>query len=231
MDPTTIIGISSMATRQLLAELLARYQAATGRAVSIEAVGGVDAAQRVRTGEVFDLVILADDMIEKLGAERHVVVGSRVPFVRSPIAMAVPAGTPRPDIGSEEAVRAALMSARSIGYSTGPSGVHLLAVLNSWGLDPAAKPGRLVQAKPGIPVATLVARGEAAIGIQQLSEFLGEPGIDIVGILPPPVQKVTTFSIGIGTRSNRVQEAQAVIAHLNAPEAVEIKRRFGMEPA
>jgi molybdate transport system substrate-binding protein len=231
MDPTTITGISSMATRQLLAELLARYQAATGRAVSIEAVGGVDAAKRVRAGEVFDLVILADDVIEKLGAEGHVVVGSRVAFVRSPIAMAVPAGTPRPDIGSEGAVRAALTGARTIGYSTGPSGVHLLAVLSSWGLDPVAKPGRLVQAKPGIPVATLVARGEAAIGIQQLSEFLGEPGIDIVGILPPPVQKVTTFSMGIGTRTNRVQEAQAVIAHLNTSEAVEIKRRFGMEPA
>ncbi len=231
MDPTTITGISSMATRQLLAELLARYQAATGRAVSIEAVGGVDAARRVRAGEVFDLVILADDVIEKLGAEGHVVVSSRLAFVRSPIAMAVPAGTPRPDINSEGAVRAALTSARTIGYSTGPSGIHLLAVLNSWGLDPAAKPGRLVQAKPGIPVATLVARGEAAIGVQQLSEFLGEPGIDIVGILPPPVQKVTTFSIGIGTRSTHVQEAQAVITYLNASEAVEIKRRFGMEPA
>jgi molybdate transport system substrate-binding protein len=231
MNPLTITGISSMATRQLLAELLPRYQAATGRAVSIEAVGGVDAARRVRAGEVFDLVILADDVIEKLGAEGHVVVGSRVAFVRSPMAMAVQTGMPRPDISDAEAVRVALMSARSIGYSTGPSGIHLLAVLKSWGLDPAAEEGRLVQAKPGVPVATLVARGEAAIGIQQLSEFLGEPGIDIVGILPPPVQTVTTFSIAIGTRSNRVEEARAVIAQLNAPAAIEIKRRFGMEPA
>jgi len=230
MNPNTITGISSMATRQLLAELLARYREETGRAVTVDAVGGVDAARRVRAGEVFDLVVLADDVIEKLAAEGHVVGGSRVAFVRSPMAMAVRQGMPRPDIGSGDAVRAALTSARSIGYSTGPSGVHLLAVLNSWGLD-SAEPGRLVQAKPGIPVANLVARGEAAIGIQQLSEFLGEPGIDIVGILPPPVQTVTTFSIGIGTRSNRVEEAQAVIDHLNASEAVEIKRRFGMEPA
>jgi molybdate transport system substrate-binding protein len=231
MDHSTIIGISSMATRQLVAELLAGYRAATGRAVTVDAVGGVDALKRVRAGEVFDLVILADDIIEKLGAEGHVAVGSRVAFVRSSMAIAVQAGAPRPDIGNEKAVRTALMSARSIGYSTGPSGVHLLAILNSWGVDPAAEPGRLVQAKPGVPVATLVARGEAAIGIQQLSEFLGEPGIDVVGILPPPVQKVTTFSIGIGTRSNRVEHAQAVIAHLNAPEAVEAKRRLGMEPA
>jgi molybdate transport system substrate-binding protein len=220
-----------MATRQVLAELLTRYRAATGGAVSIEATGGVDAAKRLRAGEVFDLVILADDVIEKLESEGHVAAGSRVAFVRSSMAVAVRAGAPWPEIGSEAAVRAALMGARSIGYSTGPSGTHLLAVLKSWGLDPSAESGRLVQAKPGVPVATLVASGEAAVGVQQLSEFLGEPGIDIVGVLPPPVQAVTTFSIGIGGRSAHVEEARAVIGYLNAPDSIGIKRRFGLEPA
>jgi molybdate transport system substrate-binding protein len=228
---STITGISSMATRQVLAELGARYRAATGQTVSIEAIGGVDAAKRVRTGEVFDLVILADDVIETLEAEGHLVRGSRVAFVRSPMAVAVRAGEKRPAIGSEEEVRAALIGARSIGYSTGPSGTHLLSVLKSWGLDAATEPGRLVQAKPGIPVATLIAGGEAAIGVQQLSELLGAPGIDIVGILPPPVQSVTTFSIGVGVRSAHAEEARAVIDYLNATEANEPKRRFGMEPA
>ena len=178
---STITGISSMATRQILAELLARYRAASGRTVAIEAMGGVDAAGRVRTGEAFDLVILAADVLEKLESEGHLVAGSRVAFVRSPMALAVRAGETRPDIASDEAVRAALMGARSIGYSTGPSGTHLLAVLKSWGLDAAAEPGRFVQAKPGSPVATLVADGAAAIGVQQLSELLGAPGIDIAG--------------------------------------------------
>ncbi len=227
----SIIGISSMATRQVLAELGARYRVATGGTVAIEAMGGVDAAKRVRAGEAFDLVILADDVIEKLETEEHLVAGSRVAFVRSPMAMAVRAGGMRPDIGSEQAVKAAVMSARSIGYSTGPSGTHLLAVLKSWGCDAAAEPGRFVQAKPGIPVATLVAGGEATIGVQQLSELLGAPGIDIVGILPPPLQSVTTFSIGVGVRSAQVEEARAVMIYLNAPEAVAIKQRFGMEPA
>jgi molybdate transport system substrate-binding protein len=227
----TIAGISSMATRRVLAELGARYQVATGVAVSMAAAGGVDAAKRVRAGEVFDLVILADDVIETLETEGHLAAGSRVAFVRSAMAMAVRDGETRPDIGSEEAVRTALMSARSIGYSTGPSGTHLLAVLKSWGLDSTAKPGRLVQAKPGIPVASLVASGEAAIGIQQLSEFLGEPGIEVVGVLPPPVQARTIFSIGIGARSAYVEEARAAIAYFNASEAVEIMRRFGLEPA
>jgi molybdate transport system substrate-binding protein len=227
----TITGISSMATRQVLAELAARYREATGRTVSIEAVGGVDAAKRVRAGEGFDLVILADDVIEKLEAEGHLVAGSRSAFVRSPMAMAVRTGAPRPNIGSDEAAMAALTGARSIGYSTGPSGTHLLAVLKSWGLDAAIDPGRFVQAKPGIPVAALVAGGEAEIGVQQLSEFLGEAGIEIVGLLPPPVQSVTTFSIGVGARSTHVEAARAVVAYLNASEAAKTKRRFGMEPA
>ncbi len=229
-DPT-INGISSMATRQLLADLLAQYKTATGRAVSVEAVGGVDAQKRVRSGEPFDLVILADDIIAKLADEGHVVAGSRTAVVRSPMALAVPSGAPRLDIGSEASVRAALTGARSIGYSTGPSGTHLLTVLKSWGLDPAAAPARFVQAKPGVPVATLVAKGDAAIGIQQLSEFIGEPGIDIVGLLPPPIQLVTTFSMGVGARSTQADAARAVIAYVNAPDAAAAKRRFGMEPA
>ncbi|MGH7090446.1 MAG: substrate-binding domain-containing protein [Stellaceae bacterium] len=226
----SITGISSMATRQVLADLATRYRAATGRVAAIEATGGVDAAKRVRAGEAFDLVILADDVMEKLATEQHLLAGSRVAFVRSSMAMAVRAGEPRPDIRSEAAVRAAMMSARSIGYSTGPSGTHLLAVLKSWGFDAAAGNGRLVQAKPGIPVATLVASGEAAIGIQQLSELLGGSGIDIAGVLPPPVQALTTFSIGIGARSTHAEEARAVVAYLNGSETVEIKRRFGLEP-
>jgi molybdate transport system substrate-binding protein len=205
----TITGISSMATRRVLAELTARYAEATGRPVSIEAVGGVDAARRVRAGETFDLVILAADVLEKLEVEGRLIAGSRAEFVRSPMAMAVRAGAPRPEIASEQAAKAAVTRARSIGYSTGPSGAHLIAVLKSWGVDPAGAAPRLVQARPGVPVAALVARGEAEIGVQQLSEFLGEPGIEIVGLPPPPLQSVTTFSIGIGARSGHVEEARA----------------------
>ncbi|HXE16078.1 MAG TPA: substrate-binding domain-containing protein [Stellaceae bacterium] len=227
----TITGISSMATRRVLGELVARYRAAAGRAVAFEAVGGVDAARRVRAGEAFDLVVLADDVIEKLSAEGHVAAGSRTEFVRSPMALAVRAGATHPDIGSADAIRAALLAAPSIGYSTGPSGTHLLTVLKSWGLDPEAAPGRLVQAKPGIPVASLVAKGDAAIGVQQLSELVGEQGIDVVGLLPAPVQSVTTFSIGIGAHAAHPDAARAFIAYVNAPDAAEVKRRFGLEAA
>ncbi len=226
--PLTLTGISSMATRHVLTELTDRYDA---HKLSIEAVGGVDAANRVRAGESFDLVILADNVIEKLESEGHILPGTRAGFVLSPMAAAIPSGQPRPDIGTAETLRTALLEASSIGYSTGPSGTHLLNVLKSWGLDPAAEPSRFVQAKPGVPVAALVANGDAAIGIQQLSELLGQPGIDVLGIVPAPIQSVTTFSIGIGALSSHPEEARAAIAYLNAEETIAAKRRFGLEPA
>ena len=226
-----ITGISSMATRRVLAELARGYEAATGAVTAIEAIGGVDAARRVRAGEPFDVVILAADVMAKLEAEGFVVAGSTVDFVRSPMALAVRASAPRPDIADPAAVKAFLTGAGSIGYSTGPSGTHLLEVAKGWGLDPAGDAPRFVQAKPGIPVASLVAKGDVEVGVQQLSEFIGEPGIDVVGLVPPPTQSVTTFSIGVGARAAQADAARALIDFLNAPEAAEPKRRLGMEPA
>jgi molybdate transport system substrate-binding protein len=220
-----------MATRRVLAELVSRYERETGKRAAIAAVGGVDAAKRVRAGEPFDLVVLARDVMIKLGAEGFLLSGNTVGLVRSAMALAVQAGAPRPDIGDEDAARAAVTAARSIGYSTGPSGTHLLEVAKSWGLDPAGDAPLFVQAKPGVPVAALVARGEAEIGVQQLSEFLDEPGIAVVGLVPPPLQSATTFSVGVGAKSARVEEALALIAFLNGPETAETKGRFGMEPA
>ena len=216
-------GISSMATRKILG--------AIGGAAAFESVGGVDAARRVRAGEAFDLVALALDAMKKLETEGHVLAGSVAGFVLSPMALCVRAGAPRPAIDSEAAIKAALLGARSIGYSTGPSGAHLVAVLKSWGLDPAAEPARFVEAKPGIPVAASVASGAAEIGVQQLSELLGEPGIDIVGLVPAPVQSVTTFAMGIGARSTQVDAARAYIDFANKAETSATKRELGMEPA
>ncbi|HXZ15510.1 MAG TPA: substrate-binding domain-containing protein [Roseiarcus sp.] len=225
-----IIGISSMATRRVLADLVRTYETSTSERASIEAVGGIDAAKRVRAGEPFDVVVLALDAMAKLAAEGFLLPGTLAGFVRSSMALAVRAGAPKPDVRGADAVKAALTKARAVGYSTGPSGTHLLDLARGWGLDPAGERPRFVQAKPGVPVAALIARGEADIGVQQLSEFLDEPGVDVVGLAPPPLQLVTTFSIGIGARSARVGEAQALIAFLTAPEAAETKRRFGMEP-
>jgi len=219
-----------MATRQLLTELAQAHATAGGAAVALESVGGVDAARRVREGEAFDLVFLASDAIAKLVASGHAAAGTAVDLVRSQVAVAVRAGAPVPDLATEDAVRQAVLAAASIGYSTGPSGTALLALFERW--DIAAKlQGRLVQAPAGVPVATLVARGEVALGFQQRSEMLGAAGIAVVGDLPPAIAIETVFSGAVCAASQRAGEAAAVLADFAAPARANSKRRHGMSPA
>lgn len=225
-----IKGISSMATRLVLGELAQAYEQRSGRRVHIESVGGVDAARRVQAGEFFDVVFLASDAIAKLITAGRVLTGSRVDLVRSGVAVAVRSGAAEPDISSEDAVRQAVLAARSISYSTGPSGVALARLFERWGIAQEIQ-SRVVQASPGVPVGTLVARGEVELGFQQLSELMPLEGITIVGPLPPQIQIVTTFSAGICTASKQAEAVRAMLADMNTPEAAAVKRRHGMEPA
>ncbi len=227
---TTITGISSMATRPVLADLAAAYRARTGVEVAIESVGGVDAARRVLAGEAFDVVVLASDAIARLAAAGRVIAGSEAALVHSGVAVAVRAGAALPDLGSEDAVRAAVLAARSLSYSTGPSGVQLARLFERWGIaDQIAS--RIVQAPPGVPVGSLVARGEVDLGFQQLSELLPLPGIEIIGPLPPAIQITTTFTAAVCTAAAQPDAARALLAFLQSPEAAEAKRRHGMDPA
>jgi len=220
-----------MATRRLLADLVAAFAATSPDSeVLVESVGGVDAAKRIAAGEAFDGVVLAAGAIDTLSAQGHVVAGSRVDLVRSPMAAAIPAGAARPSIETEEAVRQAVLSARHIGYSTGPSGDHLLVLFDRWGVGAVVK-DRLVQARPGIPVASLVASGEADLGFQQLSELLNVGGIEILGRLPEAIQGTTTFSGGIARASTQVERVREVLAFMASPAVASIKRTHGMEPA
>lgn len=221
-----------MATRQVLADLVAAFAQRTGATAAIESVGGVDAARRVMAGEAFDVVILASDAIDKLLAAGRVVAGSKVDLVHSGVAVAVRAGAVRPDIGSEAAVRAAVRSARSVSYSTGPSGVALAKLFERWGLADELQ-GRLVTPPPGVPVGSLVASGEVELGFQQYSELINLGGIDVLGPLPPEIQITTTFSAGVcATASPEQAEAvREMLAFMASADADEAKRRQGMDPA
>jgi len=224
-----ITGISSMATKGLLAELAQAYEQRSGQSVAIEAVGGVDAAKRVDAGEAFDVVVLASDAIDKLLAGGHL-TGGRVDLVRSGVSVAVRAGAPRPDIGSEDAVKRAVLAARTVGYSTGPSGVQLAKLFERWGIAGEIQ-GRIVTAPPGVPVGALVARGEVELGFQQLSELMHLPGIDVLGPLPEPIQIVTIFSAAVGAHAAQPDAARALLDFMASPAAADAKQRQGMTPA
>lgn len=227
---TPLLGLSSMATRALLAELLAAWQAQGGAPVVMTSIGGVDAAKRVAAGEAVDVVVLASDAIAKLQAAGQLLAGSRVDLVHSAVAVAVPAGVPVPDIGSEAALRAAVLAAPTIGYSTGPSGTALLALFERWGIS-AQVQSKLVQARAGVPVGSLVASGEVALGFQQRSELVGVAGITLLGDLPPAVAINTVFSGAVAAASTQPDAVRALLAWLAAPATAATKQRHGMAAA
>ncbi|MSQ52135.1 MAG: ABC transporter substrate-binding protein [Betaproteobacteria bacterium] len=227
---TSIKVISSMATKQLLADLSAQFAQSTGHLVSLESVGGVDAAKRVRAGEAFDCVILASNVIDQLIGEGRMLAGSRVDLVKSGVSVVVKTGSAKPDISTEAALKNAVTSANSIGYSTGPSGAHLMKLFERWGIAESIKP-RIAQAKPGIPVGTLVAKGEIELGFQQLSELIHLVGVDILGPLPPGTQTITTFSGAVAATAAQADAVRAMLAFFASPAAADAKRKYGMDAA
>ena len=224
-----ISGISSMAMRQILSELAEAHQDATGERVVVESVGGVDAVRRVEAGEPFDFVVLAAESIGRLEDGGYLDPDTRTDLAHSRVAIAVRTGARRSPNGSEREVRDALLAAATVGYSTGPSGRHLQRLLDRWGIAEAMAP-RLVQAPPGVPVGTLVARGEVELGFQQLSELINLPGVDVVGPLPPEIQEITVFSGAVCVDSERPAAARALLRSWAAADTAAIKRRHGMEP-
>ena len=217
-----------MATRQLLTELVADYQKQANIDIQIESVGGVNAAKRVQAGEAFDVVFLSSEAIDQLIASGHIDPTSKVNLVNSGVAVAVQAGAAAPDISSEAVLKTAVLAAKTISYSTGPSGVAVVKLFERWGIAEQIAP-RIVQAPSGVPVGSLIAKGEVELGFQQLSELIHLDGISIVGPLPPEIQITTTFSAGVCTASTQANEVRDMLAYMTSPAASAAKLRQGME--
>ena len=222
-------AISSMATRHVLADLAEAAAAAGLPLLQLESVGGVDAAQRVTAGEPFDLVFLAEDALQRLAAERHVDPASIAPIVLSEVAVGVPTRSPdaatRPEgtaFANADELRGALRAASRIGYSTGPSGTELLRMIDHWGMTDEVG-DRLVQARPGVPVARLLAEGEVDLGLQQLSELVGQPGVRILGVLPADCAINTVFAGAVATSSSNAARAAEVLAFFRSDLSASIK--------
>lgn len=222
--------LSSMATRELLNELAADYERSTGQPVLAEAAGGVDVAKRVRAGESVDVVVLSSTAIDSLIAAGSLLPDSRVDLVKSGVAIAVREGAARPDVSSEEALKRAVLGARTLSYSTGPSGVYLEKLFERWGVLQDIR-ARIVVPPPGVPVGSLVAQGTVEIGFQQLSELMSLPGITVIGPLPPGIQTITVFSGGVSPGCDRAGMARALLSYMASPAVAAVKARFGMEPA
>lgn len=217
----------SLAFKEAYLELVPQFERATGNKVSTSWVGSVQMMSRLKGGEAVDLVILSaaslDDLV-KAG-----IIADRQDIAKSGVAAAVKAGAPKPDISSGEALKRAVLAAKSVAYSTGPSGIYLVDLFQRMGIaDQIRSKVKQVQ---GEPAGAVVARGEADLGFQQMSELLPVPGIDIVGPLSPDVQKITVFSAGVHRKAQSADAARALVKFFKAPAAAPVIRAKGMEPA
>jgi molybdate transport system substrate-binding protein len=214
-------------------QLVPDFERATGHKVLTTFGGSMGSGpetipNRLQRGEPADIVILAAEALEDLVSKRQVVAGSRVDLVRSTIGMAVRAGAPKPDISTVAALTETLLRAKSIAYSASASGVYLSTELfQRLGIADRVLPKSRNAA--GERVGALIARGDAEIGFQQISELLPEAGIDYVGPLPAEVQRVTIFSAGTVTGSTS-RGAQDLVAFFKSAAAVQVIRRTGLEP-
>ncbi len=222
--------LSSMATRELLNELVAQYERSSGQRVTAESAGGVDVAKRVRAGEAVDVVVLSSTAIDSLIAAGSLLPDSRIDLVKSGVAIAVRDGASQPDVTSEDAVKRAVLSAKTLSYSTGPSGVYLEKLFERWGILQDIR-SRIVVPPPGKPVGSLVADGTVELGFQQLSELMTLPGIKVIGPLPPEIQTITLFSGGVSSGCDRPELGRALLNYMTSPSTTSIKQQFGMEAA
>jgi molybdate transport system substrate-binding protein len=184
---------------------------------------------RLERGEPADVLILVGYALGDLIKQGKVVADSRVDLVKSPIGVCVKSGAPKPDISSADSLKRALLAAKSVAYSDSASGVYVSTeMFAKLGIDEEMKDK--ARKIPATPVAEIVARGDAEIGLQQISEMLPVPGVDIVGPLPAELQKITIFSAGIASVSKEPDAGKALIKFLASPAASAVIIKSGLEP-
>ena len=218
------------ALKEISLELMARFESASGHKVSTVFSGTDDIIRLMGVGDDgVDLLILDAGSLEELSRGGHIVADTRVDLAKSLVGAAVRAGARRPDISSVEALKRAVLEASSIAYSRSLSGIHIAGLLETWGI------ARQIQSKvkrpnPGEFVGEMVARGEAELGFQQISELVHIAGIDFIGPIPSEVQLVTVVSGAIHARAQQPDAAKAWLSFLASPSAAPVLERNGLTP-
>jgi molybdate transport system substrate-binding protein len=221
--------LSTQATEDAYKELVPQFEQATGQKVTTVFTGTLGANKRLADGESYDMLIMSSGSIDEYLKSGKLAAGSRVDLAKSGVGIGVKAGARKPDISSVEALKQTMLSARSIGYSTGPSGIYIVSLFEKLGIADQVK-GKLKQTPTGVFVGTLIASGEAEIGVQQVSELSHFPGVDYVGPLPEAVQRYTTFASGIVAGAKESEAAKALVKFITAPTAAQTYKKRGMEP-
>ncbi len=221
--------IASAAVKEVVLDLVPAFEKASGHKVTTIWAGTEAITKRISGGEVVDIVLIAAPNVDRLIAVGKLVAGSRADVAKSGIGVAVRAGLPKPDISSGEAVKNAVLAAKSVAYSSGPSGFYLADLFKRMGISEQIK-DKVKQTPSGVQVAEVVARGEADLGFQQVSELLHLKGIQYLGPLPADIQHITVFSAGLHRAAPEPDAAKALVKFLTAPEAGLIIRKTGMEP-
>jgi molybdate transport system substrate-binding protein len=222
--------LSTQATEEAYKELVAQFEKGSAHKVSTIFTGTLDVQKRLAGGETYDLVIMAGPAIDEQIKLGKIAAGSRVDLAKSAVGAGVKAGAPKPDISTVDALKKTLLAAKSVGYSTGPSGVYILTMFEKLGVAAEVKP-KLTQTPTGVFVGTIVANGTVEIGFQQVSEMSQFPGVDDVGPLPASVQQITVFSAGTHTAAKETQAAKALVTFLSAPAAAPAYKKRGLDPS
>jgi molybdate transport system substrate-binding protein len=221
--------IASGVVKEAYIELFPQFEKSSGHKIAITWAGTNDIKKKIEAGEVYDVVVIASPEMDGLIKAGKIADGSKVDLVKSGVGVAVKAGAPKPDVSSGDAVKKALVAAKSVGYSQGPSGVYMVSLFEKWGIaDQIKAKAKIVT--PGVPVATVVRSGEAEIGFQQVSELIHEKGIDFIGALPNEIQRITTFSGGIHSASKEQAAAKALQSFLTAPDKAGTLKKHGLSP-
>lgn len=210
-------------------ELFQQFEKSSGHKIVVTWASTADTKKKLEDGATYDLVVTASPQIDAFIKGGKIVDGSKVDLVKARVGLAVKAGAPKPNISTGEAVKEAVLAAKSVGNTQGNTGVYMLSLFEKWGIADQVK----ATAKT-VPVAkdlvAVVRSGEAEIGFLQVSELIHEAGIDLVGALPDEVQGITTFSGGILSASKEQAAARALQSFLNAPANADTLRKNGLSP-
>jgi molybdate transport system substrate-binding protein len=229
-----IDALISTAIKAVTDELIPPFERASGHTVRGTFAPPGALLKKFETGEPADVFLTGRDAIDKLIGEDKIIPG-RFDFASTGIGICVRKGAPKPDVATPDALRRALLEARSVGYAA-PSGgsitgPHIERMFARLGIaDQMAAKARLAAGGPNGRVSVLVGSGEAEIGLQQVSELLTNPDVEVIGMLPAELQQTTVYSAGITTSARQADAARALIEALKAPSAAPIWKAKGLEP-